>query len=342
MAEFNTYKTNRTNEIIAKYTDVVISSFGKYTQLIAKVFNIMEINKLPENVSNLIQSYGADYNDIRSRIISDLDAIQLPSEINVNEGTKKALLVGINYTGKNYQLEGCINDTNNIYEKLIESGFQPANIKTLTDITETLPYKDNIIQQLTELLQGANIGDFIVFTFSGHGTQIPDSNNDEADGKDEGFLALDDPRDLREDDIVDNLIIDGHLKAIINSYMKPGVTLLMLFDCCHSGTIGDLKYNYMKYSENDKNTETRGNVIIISGCRDDQSSIDATINGERQGAMTSAFLENLKPNITWRELIQNMCTTLATRDYNYKQVPKLSSGRFINIDTKFVLSPKTQ
>ena len=34
--------------------------------------------------------------------------------INKLKTTKKALLVGINYKGSQYELSGCINDTNNI------------------------------------------------------------------------------------------------------------------------------------------------------------------------------------------------------------------------------------
>jgi len=328
MAEFNTYKKNRTNEIISKYTSVAIKSLDKYTQLIAKVFNIMELNKLHDNISNLIQSCENDYKDLRQKIEADIENIRMPSEININGGTKKALLVGINYTGTNSQLAGCINDAKNISEKLVESGFQPTNIMTLTDDTlDNLPTEANIIEQFTKLLKDATDGDFIMFTFSGHGAQIEDTNFDETDFKDEVFIGID-----------GGLIIDGHIKNIINHHMKPGVTLLMLFDCCHSGTIGDLKYNYMSYSENYKYTETKGDVILISGCRDDQTSADAYIDQQSQGAMTYAFLDTLSKdkNITWRQLIQNMHKTLVTG--RYKQIPKLSSGKFINIDTKFMLA----
>ena len=49
--------------------------------------------------------------------------------------------------------------------------------------------------------------------------------------------------------------------------IKPNVTLFCVFDSCHSGTVLDLKYqyldssNYNSFSENEKNLETNGNVI---------------------------------------------------------------------------------
>jgi hypothetical protein len=38
---------------------------------------------------------------------------------------RKALLIGINYFGTKYQLNGCINDAMNIREYLVERGFSP-------------------------------------------------------------------------------------------------------------------------------------------------------------------------------------------------------------------------
>jgi hypothetical protein len=98
----------------------------------------------------------------------------------------------------------------------------------------------------------------------------------------------------------------------------------------------DLKYNYMDYLENPKNVEPGGNVIMISGCKDEQTSADAYINGKSQGAMSWAFLGNLQPDVTWRQLVTNMCFSLS--ESGYTQVPKISSGKFINLDSKFLFA----
>jgi len=49
-------------------------------------------------------------------------------------GTKKALLVGINYPGTDAQLNGCINDVRNLYNFVKNNySFDPANMMVLTD-----------------------------------------------------------------------------------------------------------------------------------------------------------------------------------------------------------------
>ena len=85
-------------------------------------------------------------------------------------------------------------------------------------------------------------------------------------------------------------------------------------DCCHSGTILDLKYQYMDVDKvNPKNLETAGKVYMISGCMDRQTSADVMIHKQAQGAMTWSLLNTLKPNITWRELLQSMRTLLKVK-----------------------------
>lgn len=245
------------------------------------------------------------------------------------ENKAACLLVGINYFNTKYQLYGCINDSNMLRQFFMKSGFK--NIITLTDDKSPKPTKTNIISKLTSLLKNSKEGDLIIFTYSGHGSYIIDRNNDENDNRDEFIIACDYAR-----------ILDDEIKQIIHLHLKKNVTLFALFDCCHSGTILDLKYQYMdstnydKDTINDKNLDTPGNVIMISGCMDNQYSEDANINNKYQGAMTWSFLESLKTlkNSTWRELVKNMRTLL--KKEGYSQIPQLSCGRSTNVDTKII------
>ena len=135
-------------------------------------------------------------------------------------------------------------------------------------------------------------------------------------------------------------ITDDELKQIIVSYLKEGVTLFAFFDSCFSGSVLDLKYQYLdslnnnNYTENTKNLETMGDVFMISGCTDNQQSADAYINNTSQGAMTWSLLSSLdsNPKCTWRELLQNMRQLLKTA--NYVQIPQLSTGKIEDIDKK--------
>ena len=134
-------------------------------------------------------------------------------------------------------------------------------------------------------------------------------------------------------------ILDDELKSLIQLHLKKGVTLFALFDCCFSGTVLDLKYQYLDSLENDtfttdnNDTETNSNVIMISGCNDYQTSADSVFNNNPNGAMTWCLLESLKqkPNCTWRELLKLMRELLKSSQYD--QIPQFSCGMFENIDT---------
>ena len=214
----------------------------------------------------------------------------------------------------------------------LKSQYGFDNILIMTDNTSKKPTKANILDEIKNLLTNANSGDKLFLSFSGHGTSIKDRNGDEKDGLDEMFVPLD-----------FNYISDDEIKIFINNNLKKGVTLFALFDCCHSGTILDLRYqyfdseNYDNPSENTKENETTGNVIMISGCRDVQTSADAYINSQSQGAMTWAFLEtvNKNPDITWKDLITTMRRSLKTS--KYEQTPQLSSGKKLDLNNKICL-----
>lgn len=319
--EFDLYKANRASEIKARYSGIFAEILTRYNRLVAGVnATRFAINKQAELV-RLKLAYDADFGKINAQINAEISKIAMPSPIDVSKSTKKALLVGINYVGSENELYGCIQDAENIASRLV--GFKTIN--KLTDYTAMKPTKVNIVREFTKLVSDAVSGDCLLFAFSGHGSQVNDNNGDEVDGKDEGLYTLD-----------NKLIIDDELNLIIRKRLRTGVTLFVLTDCCHSGTIMDLKYNYIDYLENPRNAETGGNVVMISGCRDEQTSADAFINGKSQGAMSWAFLANLKPDISWRKLVENMCFSL--KESGYTQVPKISSGRFINLDSKFLFA----
>ena len=319
--EFDLYKANRAAEIKARYAGKLAELLARYNRLAANVnATRFAINK-PAELARLKRAYDAEFQKITAQINAEIARITMPAPIDVAKSTKKALLVGINYVDTYNALYGCIQDAENIASRLV--GFKTINM--LTDYTKVKPTKANIVSEFTKLVSGAVAGDCLLFTFSGHGSQVNDKNGDEVDGKDEGLYTLD-----------DKLIVDDELNLIIKQRLKTGVTLFILTDCCHSGTIMDLKYNYIDYLENPKNAETGGSVVMISGCRDEQTSADAFINGKSQGAMTWAFLANLQPQVTWRKLVENMCFSL--KESGYTQVPKISSGRFINLDSKFLFA----
>jgi metacaspase-1 len=93
---------------------------------------------------------------------------------------KLALCIGINdYPGTGSDLSGCINDANDWSKILSQKGF---TVKKLLDKEAT---KANILAEMKALIGQAVKGDSVIFQYSGHGTYIPDADNDETDTTDE-------------------------------------------------------------------------------------------------------------------------------------------------------------
>jgi hypothetical protein len=226
-----------------------------------------------------------------------------------------ALIVGINYIGTNYQLHGCINDANNM--KAFVSARGCDKILMMTDKEIVRPTKINIMAGLTNLLLNTKEGETAMFYYSGHGTNIADTNNDETDGQDECLFTLD-----------GKVILDDELNLIIKKNLKATSTLLILCDCCHSGTMFDLKYNYNEDTNNVKDADQPGKVYYISGCRDSQVSMESFINNQTQGALTAAFMSSVSEQANWKDFMTTLRSKLSG------QTPQLSTSKQIDINTE--------
>ena len=340
--ELEIYKQNR----IREYQNIYNANISRlYSHLVMNIRNIQIARLISQsvkqkNVNNLIKQYNANVNILKNALSQAITKIQnyIPNQVtnannnnnnNNNNNSKKALLIGINYTGTQNELYGCINDVNSIKERIVKQGFSDNNIKILTDLTSKKANRVNILEEFKNLLINSKAGDFLFLLYSGHGSYTRDRNGDERNGYDELIVSC----DLQG-------ILDDELKSLIQTYLKPDVTLFAMFDSCCSGSVLDLKYqyldslNYDKYTENPNDLETVGNVFMISGCTDEQTSADAFINNKATGAMTWSLLEGLKqnPNCSWRELIKTMRDLL--KKSQYTQIPQFSSGLFVNIDNK--------
>jgi len=92
----------------------------------------------------------------------------------------------------------------------------------------------------------------------------------------------------------------------------------------------DLRYRYLgdgKHEEENEDCAITGQVVMISGCKDTQTSADAWIEGGWAGAMTSAFLtsmDGLGYETTYFALLESMRDYL--RENEYTQISQLSSN----------------
>jgi len=329
--ELDAYKTRRINNLRNIYSINCKRVVQYYNNLIYNMSRSRISNKT-QQIQKLMNECKKTLMLLAQKLDTEISAIQnlMPAVIAPFQA-KKALMVGINYVGTPNQLNGCINDVESMKVRLTTNyGFDPANITTLTDDTANKPTRDNILMEFTKLLANANSGDLLFFLYSGHGSYTMDLNGDETDGRDEMIISS----DLKG-------ILDDDLKKIITANLKKDVTLFALFDSCFSGSVLDLRYqyidslNYDTFTENDRQLDTPGNVLMISGCSDNQTSADANINNKFNGAMTWSFLECVTPDICWRDLLKNMRSTLQSSSFS--QLPQMSSGVIFNIDSKVFL-----
>lgn len=145
-----------------------------------------------------------------------------------------------------------------------------------------------------------------------------------------------------------NTVEKDNRKAMIQMAIKAGMLLV-------SGNkkaalmqgVQALKFHFKnrKSSNNSSNNNnnkdvtvntTLGDVIQFSGCRDDQTSADACIGGEATGVMSWSFIKSFEVygyNQTYVQLLNNTRTQL--KKGNYSQVPQMSTGHRMNMNTTF-------
>lgn len=277
--------------------------------------------------------------------------------------TKKALCVGCNYPGSWLQLHACVSDCHDQAKLALECfGVPRSNIRVLADVgvpnfSAASPTKANILAEIRSLVNGAVSGDELFFSFSGHGTQVKDTNSDERDGYDEAIVPGDYAQKGR-------LITDDELYYYMVQPLADGVCLTCVFDSCRSGTILDLsacldgasmrrtKAGKQKYSlatlPADKDgyrgipavtgyvreelpqvkagslAKGRPSIFCFSGCRDSESSWETGIAGKRHGVLTYCFVEAARKSeqLNYKEFFRKVVTRV--RDVGTPQTPQLS------------------
>lgn len=264
-------------------------------------------------------------------------------------GHKRALIVGINYIGTPNELKGCINDSNNI-NSLITNKFGFDDVRVLQEQQATT---DNIKEGLKWLVSGCRPGDVLFFHYSGHGSQVADTSDPdvEPDYVDEIICPID-------INWKDKIITDDYMKWIFDP-VPAGVNLLVFLDCCHSGSGLDQANQYQPVAPDTKSIESGGrflpppsNVqalidklqlqpkprvvqtrtvddtgVLLAACGASQTSADAYIYQQYQGAGTFSFiysLEGRKYNGTYIDVVDDMAKFMVVNKYS--QRPELNGA----------------
>ncbi|MFK0001387.1 caspase domain-containing protein [Paenarthrobacter sp. NPDC090522] len=236
--------------------------------------------------------------------------------------SKSALCVGINkfkFLPQSSWLQGCVNDAEDLSTLLAEKyGFAASDITVLRDAKAT---KKAVMAGLSKLVEAATTGeaDHLVFTFSSHGTQIPDTNGDEADRLDEAFACYDinntgdawDPA---------TVIADDELADVFAS-LPDGIRMDVVLDTCHSGTglksldlvpgrrprflpaptpraVIATEFNDSRTLRDMVKSAKLSKPVLMAACRSDQTAADALIDGRYNGAFTYHFVKSLRSDAT--------------------------------------------
>ncbi|THH12132.1 hypothetical protein EW145_g182 [Phellinidium pouzarii] len=133
-------------------------------------------------------------------------------------------------------------------------GYKADDVKVLMDDGHhEEPTMKAMLKALEGLVGGAKAGDRFVFHFSGHGSQVVNTDGSEVDGMDEVIWPADVIYDSEaaENEKVLNFIIDDKLKEILVDRLPPDTHLTVLLDCCHSGTGLDLLFYHSDNSHDE-------------------------------------------------------------------------------------------
>lgn len=217
-----------------------------------------------------------------------------------------ALTIGINsvdpkhYGGWSGELNACEADAEDMAAIATSKKFK---VKTLLTKAAT---RARVTGEIVKAAKALKKGDIFMLTYSGHGGQLPDLNNDEPDAQDETWC------------LYNGELVDDELYACLGKF-KQGVRILVFSDSCHSGSVvkmayyqgttaarsADLsaqgvRYRFMPpdvalrtYRTNksfydkilrnlklkDSIEAVKAAVLLISGCQDNQLSLDGNFNG---------------------------------------------------------------
>jgi len=135
-----------------------------------------------------------------------------------------SLHVGLNgvsgaaYGGWDGPLAACEFDANDMAAIATAIGAKPTVLLTKKAT------RANTLAGMRGAAKALKSGDFFLLSYSGHGGQVPDTNGDEPDKKDETWC------------LYDGQLIDDELYLELSRF-GAGVRILVLSDSCHSGSV---------------------------------------------------------------------------------------------------------
>jgi uncharacterized caspase-like protein len=235
-------------------------------------------------------------------------------------GIRRAVLIGINDYKGVPRLQGSVNDVQTLREVLrTRWGFTDDHILLLSDAQAT---RSGILAALNELVQESGPEDTVYVHFSGHGSQVEDTNGDETDGLDETIV----PQDGRTPGVAD--ITDDELDALF-ARLRARSALLVL-DSCHSGTATRSLEIRTRSVPPDTRTDlyrtvsavqtralvplVRSRFLVMGAAASNQEALDGPIEGRYHGFFSYALarsIANSAPNANARDVFAGVARELS-------------------------------
>jgi len=271
-----------------------------------------------------------------------------------------ALHIGLNgvdaahYDGWDGQLAGCENDANDMLKLSTSKGFEASTILTTAATA----------QAVTDAISGAagslRAGDLFFLTYSGHGGQVPDTNGDEADHQDETWVLHD--RQLIDDELwaLYARFSPGVRIVVLSDSCHSGtVTREMHYKETYLphtaaiGAAGDATAEQLKTKSLPKEVELKtyeahrdmydgiqsalppggadkggvgANILLISGCADNQTSGDGPRNGVFTGNLLRVWQDGSFKG-SYREFYAQLSNLMpSSQSPNYYRVGKVDEA----------------
>ena len=249
--------------------------------------------------------------------------------------TKRALLIGIDdYAATTVaDLRGCVNDVELMKTVLVGKFEIPtANILMLKNEQAT---RSGILNAIRDhLIRPARSGDIVILHYSGHGSRMMDRSGDELDGWDETIV----PQDSRQGSVFD--ISDDEINGLMLKLSQKTPNVVFIFDSCHSGsaTRAVETGNTVRQVTPDSRTPPEpldfasgsrdliegvgdfrlpgAGYALISGCKANELSNEASFGGQRHGVLTyflSRALRAAGESNTYRDIVDGVKAEVSGR-----------------------------
>lgn len=223
------------------------------------------------------------------------------------------IVIALDYKGTGCPLT-CSVDSKNMQELARQCGIEDLTV--LDDCT-----KESACAAIREIGQRCRSEDFLVFYYAGHGMSLSDRGGDEKDIHDEAFCFVDDNGKIG----ANTILADDEFADLVCSCTEESARILILTDCCHSGTIADLRRSCWGTRQ----------VISITGCLDNQTAGDTGKGGIFTHSMLLA-VENLRSTCASGHsvgMLYNTCLDQNTRVFHSSQDITLQSSPAVSPDT---------